>query len=170
MNAHSRWHNGVRRGIHGAIVLMGAMAILTPTSGCGKHRLDVAPVHGRVVYKGQGVPRAIVIFHPEGDVVEQAKKMRPFAYADNDGNFQLKTYVEDDGAPPGEYRVTIIAASSGGGTGKRIKDESSIEQSASPARGASIPPAITKKYANLDTAGIKVTIHDGENSLEPFVL
>ena len=59
-----------------------------------------------------------MIFHPQEDADEKAKKMRPFAYADGEGNFELKTYVDGDGAPPGTYRVSIIAAS-GGPTAER---------------------------------------------------
>jgi hypothetical protein len=152
------------------LLLFGPALIFALSVGCGgKNRLEVAPVSGRVVFRGQGIPRAIVIFHPEEDAVEQAKKLRPFAYADDSGNFQLKTYVEGDGAPPGTYRVSIIARSSGGANTPR-KDAIISEEQPASAPAVRIPPEITNKYANVDTAGIKVTIHEGENNLEPFAL
>jgi hypothetical protein len=148
----------------------GPALLVVCASGCsGKTRLAVSPVHGRVVYKGQGVPEAVVIFHPEGDTVEKLKKMRPFAYADGNGDFRLKTYVDDDGAPPGDYRVSIVAASSNAGA-KPAKGEAATEAPTSPTTGIKIPPNITKKYANVETSGIRVTIHAGENNLEPFTL
>jgi hypothetical protein len=139
-----------------------------PLTGCGDGRLDVAPVRGRVVHGGKGVPRAVIIFHPSEELAEQAGKMKPFAYADDEGNFQLKTYVDGDGAPPGDYRVSIIARSSPGGR-RPAKDAPVGEQ---PTVGAAvrIPPEISNKYGNVDTSGIQVTVHEGENDLEPFVL
>jgi hypothetical protein len=138
--------------------------------GCGSDRLEVSPVRGRVLFKGQGVPRAAVIFFPQGEAAEAVGKIRPFAYADDDGNFQMKTYVDGDGAPPGRYRVSIIAASSAGsgGSGRRIKD--GMGQTAPGGRRVQIPPAVTEKFANVDSAGIEVTIEEGENNLSPFEL
>jgi hypothetical protein len=140
---------------------------LAPAVGCGDGRLDVAPVRGRVTFGGQGVPRAVVIFHPGAEAAEELGKMRPFAYADSDGNFEIKTYVDGDGAPPGEYRVSIIARSSRPRRGPS-KDNRIPEGSAGPA--INIPPQVSKKYSDVDTSGIKVTVVKGENNLEPFVL
>jgi hypothetical protein len=129
--------------------------------GCGgKDRIAVSPVHGQVTYNGRGVANATIIFHPVGEVAEQLQKMRPYAYADDNGRFELKTYVTGDGAPPGEYEVGIIA---GGGSDR----DSGVGAGAS---GRSLPRNLMKKYANQKTSGIKVTIRAGENELEPFVL
>src|SRR4051794_30863201 len=93
------------------ILIVHPLLLLILTGGCGgKKRLDVFPVHGRVTYAGQGIPQAVVIFVPTGDTADVLKKMRPFAYADRQGNFTLKTYVDGDGAPAGKYRVCIVAA------------------------------------------------------------
>jgi hypothetical protein len=94
--------------------------------------------------------------------------MRPYAYGDADGNFELKTYVDGDGAPPGEYRVSIIARSVGPTRGPS-KDVPVAEQVAA-GTAIRIPPEVSKKYANVDTSGIKVTVVEGENDLDPFVL
>ncbi len=145
------------------------MLALAASIGCGgKARLEVAPVHGRVVYKGQGVPQATVIFFPEGEAAEVVGKIRPFAYADGEGNFQMKTYIDGDGAPPGDYRVCIVAFSSGGAT--RSKDAPAASENALPVSGVQIPAEVSKKFADVDTAGLKVTIREGENNLDPFDL
>jgi hypothetical protein len=144
-----------------------AASVVASAGGCGgERRLDVSPVRGQVLYKGQGVPGTTVIFFPVGDTVESLGKMRPFAYGQPDGRFEIKTYVESDGAPPGTYRVSIIAPAGGPGSSKKDRP---VEELAS-AGGAGVPPAIAKKYSNVATAGIEVTIEDGENNLEPFVL
>jgi hypothetical protein len=143
---------------------------LGPTTGCGKEaRVKVAPVRGRVTYHGQGVPQAAVIFFPGDDVVEKAKKMRPFAYTDAQGNFELETYADGDGAPLGAYRVSVVATSSAPATGFQ-KDRRTGGPSVAAAPALAIPPEVTKKYGSADTSGIQVTVHDGENNLEPFSL
>jgi len=120
------------------------------------------------MYQGQGVPDATVIFFPASEAAEKAKKLRPFAYADGDGNFEIKTYVEGDGAPLGKYRVSIIAVSRGAPS-NRGKDAPANDAN-SAAKVVSIPMEVTKKYGNVETSGIEVTVHEGENNLEPFVL
>ncbi len=80
--------SGYRRAIDRGLLLAGLALILSLSAGCGgKDRLAVNPVRGRVEYQGQGIPGAVVIFHPQEDANEKAKKMRPFAYADAEGNF-----------------------------------------------------------------------------------
>jgi hypothetical protein len=149
----------------GRFLLAYGVLMLVFSSGCkGKDRLDVSPVRGQVVYSGKGVPNATVIFHPVDPADERAAKMRPFAYADGEGRFEVKTYVTGDGAPPGKYRVSIIAPADGLPTRRKGQP---TEASGSPVR---IPPAIIQKYRNVDTAGIEVEIHEGENNLEPFEL
>ena len=139
-------------------------------AGCDtKTRLEVAPVSGRVESQGQGVPRATVIFHPTGNAAEGAKRLRPFGYADDAGNFKMKTYVTDDGAPPGEYQVTIIAASAPSANSGPSKDGPAVESTPTTA-GPKIPPAVSAKYANVETSGITVEIKEQDNQLEPFQL
>jgi hypothetical protein len=104
-----------------------------------------------------------VIFYPVDATDERAKKMRPFAYADANGQFAIKTYKTGDGAAPGKYRVSIIAPAGGGGD----KDRPEIVPAG---RAVAVPPRVVRKYANVDTAGLEVEIQDGENNLEPFEL
>ena len=120
------------------------------------------------MYRGQGVPNAIVMFTPADDSSEKAKKLRPFAYADGQGNFELKTYKDGDGAPPGKYRVSIMVVSTTRSKGGKDKPAGEPENPA--AQGLNIPPAVSKKYGSAETSGIEVTVEDGENNLEPFDL
>ena len=124
-------------------------------------------MHGRVTYAGQGVGQAVVIFVPSGETADLLNKMRPFAYADGQGNFTLKTYVDGDGAPAGKYRVCIVAAP--GVANPSQKDRPAAERSAS-AGSVNIPAAVSKKYGSADTSGIEATVVKGENNLEPFVM
>jgi hypothetical protein len=157
-----------RQKISGTL-LFSLLILISLVGGCNrKSRLAVSPVHGRVMYGGQGVPNATVVFFPSEDANEKAKKMRPYAYVDGQGNFELKTYREGDGAPPGKYRVIILVASAP--TGKAPKDKPAGEPESPSARALNIPIAVIQKYGNVETAGIEVTVENGENNLEPFVL
>jgi hypothetical protein len=158
------------KSVASAFLLLGLALFILPNWGCNrKSRLSVSPVRGRVLYRGQGIANAIVMFTPaDDDASEMAKKLRPFAYADGQGNFELKTYRDGDGAPPGKYRVTIMVPSgSSGGAGK---DRPGGDAENPAAKALKIPPAVSKKYGSADTSGIEVTVEDGENNLEPFDL
>jgi len=66
-------------------------------------------VHGEIVV-GQGKDRmpasgAVVVFHPTAPASGEGP--RPTARVGEDGKFALTTYVKDDGAPAGDYAITI---------------------------------------------------------------
>jgi hypothetical protein len=153
--------------VRGGLLVACAFAMLVPCTGCGNKRLDVNPVRGKVVYNGQGVPQAIVTLFPIDATDERAKKMRPFAYAGFDGQFEIKTYIDGDGAPPGKYRVSVMVPV---GAPRGSKDRRVDGPTDPSGPKVNVPPAIVTKYANVDTAGIEVEIQDGENNLAPFEL
>ncbi|VTS01927.1 hypothetical protein [Tuwongella immobilis] len=78
--------------------------------GCsnGPTRPDVIPVKGKVVYQQSTIPAgALVVFHPTSPDVEKQIGGKPFATVKDDGTFALTTYANEDGAPEGEYGVTV---------------------------------------------------------------
>ena len=82
-----------------------ALALLLPACGPAG-RKPVYPVAGQVL-DGEDKPAAgaLVVFHPveAGD----PNAVKPLAYVDDVGKFALTTYDQGDGAPEGEYVVTI---------------------------------------------------------------
>jgi hypothetical protein len=84
-------------------VLLSAFALLLPS--CGSSRKPVYPVTGHVFLKHKPVAGATVILHPvnaeSGDVAKPAGKVG------EQGEFQLTTYSRGDGAPEGEYVMTV---------------------------------------------------------------
>jgi hypothetical protein len=159
-----------RRSAWRPIVFCGMMLTMAFASGCGgKDRLPVAPVQGRVIYQGQGVPNATVVFFPVGDAAERVGKMRPFADTDGEGRFTLKTYVAGDGVPPGDYQVCVVILAGGDRRGGERKDASDDDEASATPR-PNVLLSIRKKYASVETSGITLTIHEGENNLDPFVL
>ncbi len=70
-------------------------------SGCSSKGKPVE-VEGIVLLDNEPVPEATVLFIPEGGTGQPAHGM-----TDENGRFQLTTFKENDGAPPGNYAVTV---------------------------------------------------------------
>lgn len=104
------------------------------------------PVTGRVMYEGNPASGAVVILHAIGG---SATGERPRAKADGKGEFTLTTFTNGDGAPAGEYAVTV--------EWKRAEDH--------PEQGADLLPAA---YSDPKTTKLKATISAGTN--DPLVL
>jgi hypothetical protein len=68
-------------------------------------RLRVYPASGKVEFVGKPLANASIFLHPVG--VKAANFPRPRAVVGADGTFVLGTYRKDDGAPPGDYKVTV---------------------------------------------------------------
>jgi hypothetical protein len=75
-------------------------------SACGRQdRVPVQEARGRVLCDGKPLGAALVALHPVGNTDPAAP--HPIAYSDKDGTFSLTSYDGKDGAPPGEYVVTV---------------------------------------------------------------
>ncbi len=92
----------------GCVYLCAALITL-PVAGCGSAskvgQVPVIPVTGKVVFQGQTTPGALVVYHP----AQEGSLAAPPAQATvrDDGTFVLTTYTANDGAAPGEYKVTV---------------------------------------------------------------
>jgi hypothetical protein len=77
--------------------------------GCGSEnsQIKVYPVHGKVLVKGQPAVGARVVFYPAMAEVEGKKLPTPAGETNETGEYQLGSYRADDGAPQGDYKVTI---------------------------------------------------------------
>ena len=95
-----------------ALVFVLVVPIAVVATGCGKKaapRLAVNPVIGKLLINGQPAPRAEVTLRPVTPLEEPGKRsVLPYAIVQGDGTFRIGTYVGDDGAPLGEYAVTVV--------------------------------------------------------------
>jgi hypothetical protein len=114
-------------------------------------RPKVYPVAGKVLHKGQPAAGARVVFHPSGVADPQA--LRPLATVGPDGSFALTSYEQGDGAPLGEYTVTVVWPSQ---SGRRVTG-SAVDR----LHGA---------YSDPARSPLRVRVTEGKNELEPFDL
>jgi hypothetical protein len=78
--------------------------LLTPSCQQGD-RKPVVRVTGSFFFNGQPAAGARVAFHPSRDPNDRG--LSPQGVVAADGSFQLTTYEANDGAPPGEYFITV---------------------------------------------------------------
>jgi len=135
-----------------AALLTVTLAAVLGTLGCGRGP-KVYPVEGQVLVGGKPAPRATVTFHPvreaEGPVV------RPTAQADEQGKFQLTTFQKGDGAPAGDYKVTVSLY---------LATRRSPQEDPTPVN------YLPERYSQADASGLKATVSPGDNRIDPFRL
>ena len=120
--------------------------------------LAAYPVEGQVLFQGKPTPLARIEFHPIGGSPE-LQKFRPTAQADDEGRFQISTFGLRDGAPEGQYKVTVVW--NGPDPGTDLQTVNTDEFSYAPNR-------LDNKYAEANTTPLTATISSGANKLEPL--
>jgi hypothetical protein len=95
--------------MRGFLVVSGLVVCLTGV-GCGADdgKLKVYPAHGKVLVKGQPAEGAKVTFYPAVPEVDGKKVPPPNATTEANGEYHLGTYKLDDGAPAGDYKVSVV--------------------------------------------------------------
>jgi hypothetical protein len=66
------------------------------------------PTQGKVLVNGQPAEGAKVTFYSSSPEVDGKKVPPPSGTADASGVFHLETYKPEDGAPAGDYKVTVV--------------------------------------------------------------
>jgi hypothetical protein len=83
----------------GLLALLFAFSLLLFTAGCS----GLVPVEGEVLLDDKPLPKADIAFIP------QAGGRTVTGKSDAQGKFLLTTIAPNDGAKPGEYKVTVTA-------------------------------------------------------------
>jgi hypothetical protein len=120
-------------------------------SGCGKAELRVPTYKASgqlLAADGKAVAGALIVLHP---VDSNSVAPRPRATTDGEGRFQLTTYDTGDGAPEGQFIVTV---------------EQWFRDDPNEAPTNHLPPDLGKP----DSSGIRISIAKSENTLEPIRL
>ena len=143
------------RGIRLALVFVALLVC-----GCGDGRVPVYPITGKVEYEGKPAPFATVIFHPQNAPIAN-DALSPRATTALDGTFALSTYGVRDGAPEGDYRVTVSWQVPEGRIDPNELDPDVMQDS---------PERIPKKYTRPNSTPIRLAITSDMRQLETFKL
>ena len=132
-----------------------AATALVLAAGCGEpalQRTSVFPTTGSITVKGQPAHGAIVVLHPQNAAAPSG--LTPRANVDEQGRFAVSTYDRGDGAPEGDYVVTVMWF-------KPIKENGDFKAG---------PNVIPAKYSRAETSNLAVKIAAGQNVLPPLKL
>src|SRR5437879_271898 len=110
----------LRSHFRGAVALFAVCCLMI--GGCSRNAGDATPVVGQLTVDGKPASAAVVTFHPVSATNPDAP--RPTGRVDSEGRFQLTSSAAGDGAPPGDYKVTVtwrVAV-----PGKRVSESDEI--------------------------------------------
>ncbi|MES2792964.1 MAG: carboxypeptidase-like regulatory domain-containing protein [Planctomycetota bacterium] len=128
--------------------------------GCGSPEYETVPTHpvsGQITVNGVPAKGAIVRLHPQAPQPGAKYPLLPSGRTNEAGEYQLTTFEGSDGAPPGEYVVTV---------------EWPDPAWRPPGGGMPPPPPdrLKGRFASPKSSTIKTTIEEGENEMTPIVL
>lgn len=138
-----------------SVVFMGSMLVTMTLVGCWssgpqmESRSTVA-TEGQVLLSGKPQAGIHVTLIP----VDAKQDGKPRGITDAQGNFQLSTYRKDDGAPPGDYVITL--------TWPGAPDPSVPEDSQIP------PDRLRGKFADPKKSAIKAKVESAKTILPPI--
>jgi hypothetical protein len=111
------------------------------------------PVNGQVFYDNQPLAEAMIVFHPLD--AESPDVPRPLAYTDNEGRFELTTLKPRDGAPAGDYAITVELRELKADGDEMVRDG---------------PNLLPDRYRDPQTSGLQFSVVKGMNEMAPLEL
>ena len=143
----------------GAVALL--LCLCFQTVGCGKAKASREPifkVSGKVIYKGQPVEDADVIFNCAD------KNRSAFGRTNEKGEFKLTTFVSNDGAVPGKHVVLVTKIQTSAAVAVADISDASYEppklhESTDPKPKNTIP----SKYSDAKKSDLFAVVTEGEN-------
>lgn len=134
----------------GRFLAAGALVVLV--SSCSQKGPRLYPVTGSVRINGEPAKDVNVMFTPVTPLEGVTEPLSPAAVTGEDGGFRLMSFKPGDGAPAGEYQVTISYPMS-----RFNKHLNGIDR-------------LRGKFANPKTSGLTAKVEPGKNDLPPFDL
>lgn len=139
------------------------LVLIAGVIGCGEQQdgaakqLPTLRVKGLVTYKGTPVDDATISFHPV-----TAGNPGAVGKSNSAGEFSLRTYKAGDGAPEGEYQVSVQKSEIGGieqkSGAEMFKDMEKQAQSGHQAVVERPLSLIPEKYARPQTSGLSAKV------------
>lgn len=133
-----------------------AVAATLPWAGCGSRgsAVPLYKVQGTVLSHGEPAAGAIVVFHPL-EPAGAASPYPPRGVVENDGTFVVGSRATADGAPAGDYAVTIVWPG---------------EQDAKKEFENTPPDRLKNRYNDVKQAKWNIHVAAGANTLEAFTI
>ena len=145
-------------------VLLSLALLAGLVAGCGRsdlpeHAVPVFKVGGALTHKGAPMGKAVITFHPTSPAPVSGKTKPPVvtATADDQGKYALSTYYTGDGAPEGQYTVTIYWP--GERNTKVVTPGMEGDQPLAPDR-------LKMAHADAKTSKLKATVEKKENAID----
>ena len=143
--------------------IFGLILVLAVCAGCGP---DMQKAVGKVAVDGVPVKDGAVTFYPVGGGRPASASVRP------DGTFTLSYEKVDDGLPPGDYKVTIVADIWKETNKKELEamkaaaaKQGAIEDSSMSAAGQLIH-VIPTEYNTIETTPLKESVKKSAKPVE----
>ena len=133
-------------------VLLAAAALVALAAGCGTKGPRLYPVKGVVRINGEPAQGVNVMFTPVAPPEGGATPLSPAAVTGEDGSFRLMSFKPGDGAPAGDYQVTVIFPMN-----RFNKHLSGIDR-------------LRGKFTNPKTSRLTAKVEPKSNELPPFDL
>ena len=134
-----------------------ALLILV-ASGCTKSdgRVKVYPVSGKVSVRGTPAEGARVVFYPVSEELKKPGMPIPYGTTDSQGNFKLRSFDPDDGAPEGDYKISVIWLDVPPGKAEE--------------NPLSAKDRLSGQYSNPQTSKLTAKVEKGGGEIPPFEL
>jgi hypothetical protein len=120
--------------------------------GCSRRipgEIPVFPVNGTILDGEKPLANAMVILHPASDT---SKQLPARAMTDENGNFQVTTFRQGDGAALGKYKVTV-----------ELYEPIKVEGNLVPG-----PNVLSKTFSNPTTSQFEVEVVEPVTELAPI--
>ena len=141
-----------KRFVRAGGLLLAAGALVALASGCGKRGPVLYPVKGVVRINGEPAKDVNIMFTPVTPPEAGATPLSPAAVTGEDGSFRLMSFKPGDGAPAGDYQVTVIYPMN-----RFNKHLNGIDR-------------LKGKFANPKTSRLTTRVEPKSNDLPPFDL
>lgn len=139
----------------GLMVMAGCDAGAPQRDGQATH-----PVSGIVTQGGTPVPGATVRF--ESADSSQASTGR----TDSQGEYILATFEAGDGAPAGDYRVTIVKMQGPQEAATVSEDDPNYKGAEETVADVKVKNLLPEKYASVETSGLTAKVSEGPNNCD----
>jgi hypothetical protein len=143
----------IHRGVFSTLILV---ALVTVAACKDDGRIQVYPVQGRVLVAGAPAGGARVVFYPQSDELKKPGMPVPEGMTDSQGAFKLRSYEPDDGAPAGDFKVSVIWF-------EPQKDGSIVDSPSAKDR-------LAGRYSNPQKSQLTAKVEKGGGEIPPFEL